>query len=257
MPEKETNGTMLDRPIYFRNEITRYVLFLVARVGSTYLTSLLNSHPNITAEGEALRDLEEEGAEVQLRWAREFLNPPLVSRNAAMGFNVKLVHLVDPAAFAQLLQEQECKIIHLQRRNRIKAVVSRLNGRRLYKQTGMWGLFDESERPGAFHVDPEEFDEFLKHRERVDAELENYVDTLALPTLKLFYEDLLADEDAFLDGVFSFLDVPAKLVEGQTLKITSDDLREVILNFDEIRGNYVGTKYEAMFDEVLVPATVD
>lgn len=254
-PEKESEETMVDRPVYFRNEITRYVLFLVARVGSTYLTSLLNSHANVTAAGEALRDLEEEGAEAQLQWARDFLNPPLVSRNAAMGFNVKLVHLVDPAAFAELLYEEECKIIHLRRRNRIKAVVSRLNGRRLYKRTGMWGLFDESERPGAFHVDPEEFDEFLKHRERVDAELENYVKSLELPTLNLFYEDLLADEDEFLDGVFTFLNVPAKPVEGKTLKITSDDLRDVLLNFDEIRANYVGTEYEAMFDEVLVPAS--
>ena len=248
---------MVDRPVYFRNEITRYVLFLVARVGSTYLVSMLNAHPNVTALGEALRDLEEDGAEVQLRWARDFLNPPLVSRNGSMGFNVKLVHLVDPDAFARLLHEQQCKIIHLQRRNRIKAVVSRLNGRRLYKRTGMWGLFDESERPGAFHVDPEEFDEFLKHRERMDTELEDYVGRLELPTLRLFYEDILADEDAFLAGVFTFLNVPSKPVEGKTLKITSDDLREVLLNFDEIRANYVGTKYEAMFDEVFVPATVD
>jgi len=248
---------MVDRSLYLRKEITRYVLFLVGRVGSTYLTSLLDSHSRIEALGEALRDLEDEGAEVQLRWATEFLSPPLVSRKAARGFNVKLVHLADLDAFSELLHEQECKIIHLQRRNRVKAVVSRLNGRRLHKRTGMWGLFEESDRPGAFHVDPEEFNEFLKHREQVDKELEDYVDNLGLPTLELFYEDLLTDENAFLNDVFAFLNVPSKQVEGRTLKITSDDLREVILNFDEIRGNYVGTKYEAMFDEVLVPATAD
>jgi hypothetical protein len=42
-------------------------------------------------------------------------------------------------------------------------------------------------------------------------------------------------------------------VTGQTLKITSDDLRAAIVNFDQLRANYVGTQYEPMFDEVLLP----
>jgi len=239
--------------IYFGNQVNKYVLFLVARVGSTYLTSLLNSHPNILALGEELRDLKEEGAETQLEWTKNFFNPSIVGRNAAIGFNVKLVHTMDPEAFAQLLHDNQCKIIHLYRRNRVKAVVSRLNGERLYKKTGKWGLFDESNRPSSFVVDPAKFEEYLNHREKMDRQLAEYVNQLDLPTLDLVYEDLLRDEKAFLDGIYSFLEVPPRVVEGSTLKITSDDLRQVIENFDEIRANYVGTEYEVMFDEVLIP----
>ena len=56
----------------------------------------------------------------------------------------------------------------------------------------------------------------------------------------------------FLNRVFSFLEVEPRPVELSTLKITNDDLREVIVNFDELRAMYSGTQYEVMFDEVLI-----
>jgi hypothetical protein len=42
-------------------------------------------------------------------------------------------------------------------------------------------------------------------------------------------------------------------LEARTLKHTNDDLRQVILNFDELRSGYAGTPYEHMFDEALAP----
>lgn len=237
--------------LYSRNQVTKYVLFLVARVGSTYLSSLLNSHPDILALSEELRDLEEKGAKAQLEWSRNFLTPPIISQYRVRGFNVKLVHIVDPDGFASLLRENGCKAILLQRRNRVKAVISRINGSRLYKRTGMWGLFDDTNRPDAFEVDLDQFDEYLKHRETVDQELEDYVRGLGIPMVSIYYEDLLKDENAFMDNVYTFLNVTPAKVEGSTLKITSDDLRDVIVNFDELRAKYVGTPYEMMFDEVI------
>lgn len=237
--------------IFFRPQVNNFVLFLVARVGSTYLTSLMRSHPQILALSEELRDLEEQGSEVQLSWSEKFLTPPLVGKHKARGFNVKLVHLCDPDRFARLLQEKDCKVIHMQRRNRVKAVISRINGKRLYNKTGMWGLFDESNRLPPLQVDLAQFEEFLKHREKMDFEMEAYVKNLGRPLLPLYYEDLLEDQDAFLDGLYEFLEVDPFRVEGETLKITSDNLREVVLNFDELRACYVGTQYEHMFDEVI------
>jgi hypothetical protein len=139
------------------------------------------------------------------------------------------------------------------RRNRVKAVVSRINGGRLYKKTGMWGLFEESNRMPPLEIDPEEFDQFLKHREKVDSELEDYVNHLGLPLFRLCYEDLLGKKDESLERLFQFLGARPMSVTGQTLKITSDDLRAAIVNFDQLRANYVGTQYEPMFDEVLLP----
>lgn len=244
---------MRSRRLYFRGRVSRFVLFLVARVGSTYLTTLLQSHPDLLALSEELRDRESLGAQAQLEWTGRFLTPPIIGIHAARGFNVKLVHLVDPAAFGRLLQRQECLIVHMHRRNRVKAVVSRINGSRLHQKTGMWGLFEESDRMPPLEIDPQEFDRFLKHREKMDSELEDYVNQLGLPLLRLSYEDLLVNQDESLDRVFRFLGARPMPVIGRTLKITSDDLRVAIVNFDQLRANYVGTQYEPMFDEVLLP----
>jgi len=135
-----------NRRLFLGSGVTSYVLFLVGRVGSTYLTTLLQSHPDIHAMIEELRDLEENGVEAQLQWTERFLSPPLIGMHRVRGFNVKLVHLVDRASFAELIQARGSKILHMQRRNRVKAVISRINGRRLYKRTGMWGLFEEKDR---------------------------------------------------------------------------------------------------------------
>jgi hypothetical protein len=241
---------MFIKQLQFRGQVRLFVLFLVGRVGSTYLTSVLNSHPEIVALGEELRDLEAQGSDAQLRWAESFLMPPLVGRHQARGFNVKLTHIVDPKQFATLLREKRCYIFHMQRRNRVKAVVSRINGQRLFDKTGMWGLFDDDNRLPPTVIDPTQFDELLKQREKVDQELADYVSHLSLPTLPLYYEDMLLDEQAFLKQVLAFLEVPFQPMHGVTLKITNDALNQAIINFDEIRAKYVGTPYETMFDEV-------
>jgi len=78
------------------------------------------------------------------------------------------------------------------------------------------------------------------------------VNQLQSPKLILSYEELLKNQDVFLQRVFSFLEVEIRPVTGKTLKITSDDLRDVIDNFDDLRARYRGTQYEPMFDEVII-----
>ena len=210
-------------------------------------------HPNIFACQEELAELQDQGAQAQLDWARDFLTPPLIGRNAVRGFSVKRIQLLDPEGFSNLLSEKQSKIIHMQRRNRIKAVVSYLNGKRLAEKTGMWGLFKEKDRLPAFTIDPDEFDQALKNREKVSQDLLDYVNTIDLPVLRLYYEDMLLDRNSFLETIFTHLEIKPAHLEAAVKKNTSDDLRLVIENFDEIKSKYAGTPYEAMFDEVLVP----
>lgn len=242
------------RSLFLRNQVTRFVILFVERAGSTYLTTTLNSHPDILSLGEQFDVLKQQGksAQEQLSWCKEFLTPRLVGRNKARGFKTKLVDVLDPDGFAALLQQQNCKIILLQRRNSIKAVVSTINAKRLWEKSGYWNLLDESNRMPAFEINLELFDELLQTRLKLDREIENYVKNLQLPTLQLYYKDLLEDEDGFINNVFSFLGVKPKPVEGITKKHTKDNLREVILNFDEIYEKYKGTEFEPMFNEVVL-----
>ena len=73
--------------------------------------------------------------------------------------------------------------------------------------------------------------------------------------MRLTYEQLLTDPSGSFAAVFDFLGVDPMTVESNSLKVTSDDLRASVRNFDELRDHYVGTPLEPMFDEVLVPGS--
>lgn len=238
-----------------RFQVTPFVILFVERAGSTYLITALKSHPGVLALTEKFDAMRQEGkgAVEQLEWANGFLTPPFVGRHRAIGFKTKLVDVLDRQGFAKLLRERRCKVIQLWRRNSVKAVVSTLNARRQWEVSGNWNLLSEKTRLPAFSVDPEKFDVMLREREALDRDLEGYVQELGLPTLKLVYEDLLQGEEAFVAKALDFLGGGTRSLPGKTLKNTGDDLREAILNFDDLRMRYAGTRFAPMFDEVLLP----
>jgi len=241
------------RKFFFRSEVTPYVILFIERDGSTYMISLLTSHPQIQSVYERFAVMRQKGTngKEQIEWARQFFSPPIITRYRAVGFKTKLVDILDKDAFLQLLREKNVRIIQMQRRNQVKAVVSRINAKRLHDVTGNWNLYNEKERLPAFEIDPDMFHQYLLERIQADEELTNFTEKLNLPTLKMVYEDLLVNRDRVLSRVFDFLGVDPFPVQGKTLKNTSDDLKEVILNFEQLRSKYSGTKFESMFDEVL------
>jgi LPS sulfotransferase NodH len=242
--------------MFLRLQVTPFVILFVERAGSTFLITALKSHPQILALTEKLDAMRKEGktAADQLEWTRSILTPPLVGQHRAMGFKTKLLDVLDPEGFAAILRERKCRIIQLQRRNTVKAVVSTINAKRQWEVSGNWNLLDESTRLPAFSVDPAEFERLLAQREEWDRQVEDYTERLQLPTLRLWYEDLLADESAFVDQAVTFLTGESRPLHGSTLKNTGDDLKTAILNFDDLRRRYAGTRYEPMFDEVQVTA---
>jgi len=241
---------------YFSFQVNRFVIMFVERAGSTYLTTLLNSHPEIqcvTEKLDALKD-EKNAISAQLEWTKKYLTPPLIGDNRAIGFKTKQLDILDPIGMKNILKKKNCRIIQLHRRNSVKAVISTINARRLWETSGNWNLLKETDRQSAMEINLDEFDNLLKQREKWDADLEQYVKKIKLPTLKLYYEDLLQNETQFIQEIFDFLEVIPKPVQGKTLKHTSDDLREVIINFDELRSKYVNTPYEEMFTTLSIKA---
>jgi LPS sulfotransferase NodH len=240
--------------IHLRHQVTPFVILFIERDGSTHMVSMLSTHPDILVDYERLDVMKQQGksAADQLVWANNHLSPALINRYKALGFKTKLKDVIDLDAFTQLLYQKKAHIIHMQRQNVIKAVISRVNARRLHDKTGVWNLYDEADRLPAAVIDPEQFDLMVQNREAQDRALFDYVGQLQLPQIRIAYEDLLQDQDGTLRQVFDFLHVKWFPVEGKTKKNTSDDLREVVENYDELRTRYIGTRYESMFDEVLV-----
>jgi hypothetical protein len=229
----------------------RFVVLFIGRTGSTYLAGTLASHPEIAMKWEWLGGKD---GDTQLRDVRRFFTRSPYARHPAVGFKTKLGDVTDREGFAELLGELGARIIALQRRNNVKQVVSRVNSERIYDATGYWNLWNEEDRLPPATIEVAEFSRRLERLEEQKHRLESYVKSLELPTLWSDYEDLLVDQRATFDQVFSFLGVRIQPVQGRSIKNTSDDLREAVSNFDELRSHYVGTSYEQMFDEVLVSA---
>ena len=131
-----------------------------------------------------------------------------------------------------------------------------INSRRLKNATNDYNLYSQNDRLAPITMDLDKFDDMLLFREKLDSKLEAYVNDLKLPTMTLYYEDLWTDDCSALKSTYNFLGLPFKQTQGKCLKNTSDDLREVIINFDELRSRYIGTPYESMFDGITISKKV-
>jgi hypothetical protein len=230
----------------------RYIVFFPGRSGGSFLASNLAEHPDVRITPEPLgvrkRSL---GAAGQARWVRRHYRASPLVREEAIGISTKLTDICEPRWFADFLRSREVRVVLLSRANDVKRTVSIIRARALNDETGRWNRRDDVETVAPTIVDPDEFAEKLeRNRARKEALIE-YATSLGLPLLRIDYADLMLDPSSTMTGVFEHIGVPAMPVKGSTLKNTSDDLRESIANFEDLRARYVGTEYEPMFDEVL------
>lgn len=237
-----------------RTHVVRFVILFPGRVGSTYLVSALDGHRDIEAKGERLDPLRASGASAQLDWTRRYLRGPIVNRHRAVGFKTKLRDVLDADGFARLLDELDARVMLLDRRNDVKHVVSRVTARHLRDTTGRWNRYGTEPAAAPVEIDPDDFDERLRAVVAEKASIADFVAGLDRPTLGVSYEDLLATPDATFGRVLDFLDVRRRPIRGATEKHTSDDLRDVLVNFETLRARYEGTRFGPMFDEVLTEA---
>jgi LPS sulfotransferase NodH len=219
------------------------------RTGSTHLTQLLNSHRQIRARGEELRVAGKSGGvDGQIERVRKNLSFPRLLPIRAVGFKTKLRDVIDRHAFADTLRDLSPKVIHMTRRNVIKHTVSMFNAERIHEATRRWNVRDQEdiELPPIF-VDPAHFEKRLQGRIERERELAEFIARLGLPVYEIEYDDLLRNEQAVLKGVFDLLGVKNLPTKSSLKKATSDELREAIVNYDELRSHFRGTPYESMF----------
>ena len=236
----------------------KFILLFQGRTGSTYVTDRLNAHPVIKMDPEVwggwgFQVQESEIAEhikMQQNWLRRFYLQEHHKGMKAIGFKTKIDDVLEKRDFINFLREHQLRIIHMTRRNMVKLVISEINAQRLYDKVSTWNLESEKDRPGPFELDLDRFDEQLRWREQIEAWLASYIKLISLPTLTLCYEDMLYDNRAFFSRIYEFLGVPFVDTVGKTFKNTSNDLRNVITNFDALLARYKYTIYEPMIIDV-------
>jgi hypothetical protein len=237
--------------------IVRFVILNAPRTGSNYLCTLLNSHPEILCHHEIFnphvvgvaRHLQ--NAQFHLGTIEERERDPIEFLGRVWRLNedrhsvgFKLCWKQNEAVFYAVLADQEIRKIVLKRRNRIKSFVSLL----LARQTGEWVIYDDAAAPGArpkVHVDEEELLRHIAFNDAYYAEIESAIKQPGHLGHVLYYEDLFSEIS--LCGTLRFLGVaepdPA-LLAGQTWKLSSTSLRDLVASFDNLENSLRGTPLE-------------
>jgi hypothetical protein len=276
----------------------RFIIVCDARTGSNMLVQALNSHPRIVCFREIFNwqlpavDYAADGfgtsatEDVALRQGdpARFLRTRVFAAHdpatAAVGFKFPYPHFWGyPGMRERLAADAALRIIHLQRRNAFRSLVSR----KIALATERWAedpQFDlrrrltpsrlgaaardpfgavartwrrrrarsaAHERKHGLAITPEECDE---HFYRLSREVSGYDETFAAhEKITVWYEDLVESRDDVLETAQRFLGV-----EPQSLTITlrrqnPEPLRELVANYDALRARFAGTPHAMYFDE--------
>lgn len=234
---------MPPRPVHF-------IILFFGRTGSTVLIESLRAQPRIRAEYEILAETKAQGPDVQLERARRcYTSSPSLLPLRAAGFKTKLWDVLDPAGLAQVLREARARIIHMRRDNVVKGAVSTINAERLRERTGQWTMYHDDDRPEPFAIDIPRLKSWIASREEGDEQICAYIRGLELPAMELTYEQLLGQPAEAMRRLGDFLGLrlrPPALERTRSRKVTPDDLREVLTNYDAVAAALRGTRYEPM-----------
>lgn len=193
----------------------------------------MKSHPEICARFEILSRFRDSWQD-QLQCLTTLFETKRYAHIKVLGFKCKVSGVLDQAAFAEFLHERDFRIIHLVRENKLKFIVSVIRARYLRSEQGKSNLLDgDQDALGPITI-PEPVFARAKKRLNVAIRLQQFVDSLELPTLKITYEQLFSDERHVLDQVWKFLEVAPAVTTASPRKNTPDDIRKAVKNLDEL-----------------------
>ena len=227
-----------------------FVIFSLWRTGSNLLVNLLNSHPEVTCEGEIFLPF------INSRFKKVIL-PHLYlkgrqskSKTNTYGFSFKLyqkslfINILhgSPEKFIFNLFENGWKIIHIKRVNVLRQAISKI----VASARGQWNDF--SNKPiirSKVNIECEKLIDEIKWFEKLSHLEEGILQPI--PHLRVVYEnDLLRIEDhqKTADIVFRYLGLSSAPVKTNLRRVSSDNLSDSIENYEELMKSVHKTKYD-------------
>lgn len=221
-----------------------FVIFAQGRTGSTLLVDLMNSHDGVQCDGEIFG------------WPVRFPDAWLKAHRQRWpdlhyGFKVKPYQLsidqgLDPVAWVRRVHERGWKLIYLSRRNVLRHALSNM----VAEQVGFTFRGVRPADSAGITVDPEMLLGAMSVREE-QREVE-YAALAGVPHVSVCYEDdLLKPErhQATLDRLSDALGLPRARARAEVRRITSDDLRTTIANYDEVASAVGSTRWAPLLKE--------
>ncbi len=241
--------------------MVRAVISGRGRIGSHMLATALQQHTRIYARTEvfglvgmqrlrfvvsALLDKPEKevGEDDILGYLMDYLEDQASRHGAQALVFISLYYELLSAPFTQALRrafrERDFRIIHLTRRNLLKRLISST----VAKETGAYLAGSAQLR---VRLDAERIVEDIQFTLQSEAQVRaRFAGT---PCLDLVYEDVCADFRGAMRQICKFLEVPYDEVQPETMKQENRTMREAIVNYDELKARFSGSRYERLFEE--------
>ena len=243
----------------------KFVIIGSQRTGTTWLRTLLDSHPLINCYGEVLNldDVTERSYPNYVRQKRsrallhrvqrgrllnEYLDQLLfMEPDMATGF--KLMYSMTswfPYQFPTVMsyiKQHDLAVIHLTRENVLRTHLSRVTAR----ARNVWHTDKTHNKKKPVVVPPEKL---LRALDKIGQQDELWRNKLAnLTPLSMTYESLVRNLGESSGDILSFLGVDNEVgLQSSLKKINPNDLRKVIENYDAVERSLGGSKYAALLE---------
>jgi LPS sulfotransferase NodH len=148
-----------------------------------------------------------------------------------------------------LKSQQDIKIIHVKRRNRLKTLTSiRVAAvTRKFYNTSRTG--DQTEKGDNIRIGLT-VDECEKEFRLIGKWEELYDDAFRdHEMLEVYYEDLVAQRQVECDRILDFLGVQQRPLTTPMMKQRKSTLSDAIENYDDLKKDFAGTEWAAFFEE--------
>ena len=224
----------------------KFIIISRSRTGSTFLIQLLNSHPNIVAQGELFLHLNQKST-IEI-WNKIFSYYP--HKIKYVGFKLFYYHPVDSEnkdIWKYILNDKSIKIIHLVRHNMLRTIISR----KIANKTSQWHIQDTrdkiktTEKKVTINIE-ECIEEFNKIR-KWETETRNYF--LNHEFFEISYEDLEFKKDLVLKDLLNFMNIRFYKTSSNVQKQNTEKLEELIINYTELKTDLEQTEWAYILKE--------
>lgn len=230
--------------LFGQKQYKKFVIISTGRSGSNLLVKYLDSHKNIEAKGELFRIMGGESS--TQRWRRIF---NYKSKNILIsGFKIFYYQPSDrndAKVWDLIKDDKDIKIIHLIRENKVKSYVSL----QIAEKTGIWKKNNKKQIPLSEKQVKIDFEDFIKVSDAIELYEENtrkeYRDH---PFLEITYDELISDKNKVFQNLCSFLEVENQDLKSKLKKQNKEQLKDLVLNFDEFKNSVSNSKYSSFID---------
>lgn len=249
------------------NNRTRFVIVSTQRSGSTWLTDLLNSHPDIAgytelflAKGEGApnwgryrdmlywqtyrKDLRGFGRHIRPLGVYRYLDEAFARHpdKRAVGLKLMYTQIAMLPETLLYLRSRDVRVIHLLRRNVLDVVLSGLAKSTRKLAHAQAGAVVERVK---LHVEPDWLLRQLAKRQREQRWFAYLLKRLGVPYLELVYEDI-ADDRSRLAGCLEYLGCRPMELGSDMAKLNPKSHAELLENIDEVAAGLSSTSFGSL-----------